>query len=122
MFDDAPDAGSVQRFVPPAGRVRVLITSQNPHWPNRHVLDVPVLPADVTADFLVNATGDPDAAAAAELAAEVGGSPLALEQAAAYIHATAGTMTGYADLFRSGGLACSHAARSLIIRRLWRPR
>ena len=40
-------------------------------------------------------TGDPDEEAARELAAELGGLPLALEQAAAYIHATADSLAGY---------------------------
>ena len=100
VLDDAADAGSVQRFVPPAGPGRILITSQSPHWPTAHVLDVPVLPPDVAADFLMNRTGDLDEVAAADLAAQVGGLPLALEQAAAYIQATAGTLAGYAGLFR----------------------
>src|SRR5262249_24949833 len=33
VFDNVPDWGSVEAFVPPAGRGRVLITSQNQHWP-----------------------------------------------------------------------------------------
>ena len=33
MFDNAPDRASVAAFLPPAGRGRVLVTSQNPHWP-----------------------------------------------------------------------------------------
>ena len=33
VFDNAPDRVSVERFVPPAGAGRVLITTQNQHWP-----------------------------------------------------------------------------------------
>ena len=51
-------------------------------------------------DFLVNRTGDPDRAAASDLAAEMGGLPLALEQAAAYIQATSTTLASYLPLFR----------------------
>ena len=47
-----------------------------------------MLDPEVAAGFLVNRTGDPDEQAAAELAGELGGLPLALEQAAAYIQAT----------------------------------
>ena len=33
VFDNAPDRASVERFVPPAGPGRLLITTQNQHWP-----------------------------------------------------------------------------------------
>ena len=56
---------------------------------------MPVLDRMVAAGFLVTRTGDPDRAAAGELAAELGGLPLALEQAAAYMQATGTTLAGY---------------------------
>ena len=79
---------------------RVLVTTQNQHWPPGQALDVPVLDVEVAADFLVNRTGDPDRAAARVLAAELGGLPLALEQAAAYMQATGTTLARYLPLFR----------------------
>ena len=100
VFDNAPDRASVAAFLPPAGRGRVLITSQNPIWPPGQALDVPVLDAEVAAEFLVNRTGDPDRQAALELAGELGGLPLALEQAAAYIQATGDSLAGYLASFR----------------------
>ena len=100
VFDNAPDRASVAAFVPPAGRGRVLITSQNPNWPPGQALDVPVLDPEVAAEFLVNRTGDPDRQAALELAGELGGLPLALEQAAAYIQATGDSLAGYLASFR----------------------
>jgi hypothetical protein len=100
VFDNAPDRAALERFVPPAGPGRVLITTQNQHWPPGQALDVPVLDVDVAADFLVNRTGDPDRAAARVLAAELGGLPLALEQAAAYMQATGTTLVRYLPLFR----------------------
>ena len=42
LFDNADDLASVAAFLPPAGPGRVLITSQNPHWPGQ-AMDVPVL-------------------------------------------------------------------------------
>ena len=59
-----------------------------------------MLDPEVAAGFLVNRTGDPDRAAARELAAELGGLPLALEQAAAYMQATGTTLARYLPLFR----------------------
>ena len=100
VFDNAPREAWVRRFLPPAGRGRIVITSQSSHWPGRQILDVPVLDSGVAADFLVNRTSDADDAAASELAAELGGLPLALEQAAAYIQASRTTLAGYLGLFQ----------------------
>jgi hypothetical protein len=101
VFDNATDRVSVAPFVPPAGPGRVLITTQNQHWPPGQALDVPVLDTEVAAGFLVDRTGDTDREAARDLAAELGGLPLALEQAAAYMHATGTTLTRYLPLFRT---------------------
>jgi hypothetical protein len=100
VFDNVPDMAAVRAFVPPAGRGRVLVTSQNQHWPPGQALEVPVLGPEVAADFLVSRTGDPDRQAARELAAELGGLPLALEQAAAYMQATADSLASYLALSR----------------------
>jgi hypothetical protein len=99
VFDNA-DEESVRRFMPTAGRGRVLITSQSQHWPGRQMLDVPVLGEDVAAGFLVHRVGDPDSEAAAALASQLGGLPLALEQAAAYVQATGSTLARYLALFQ----------------------
>ena len=99
LFDNAPDQASVQAFVPPAGRGRVLITSRNQIWPPGQALEVPVLDPEVAADFLVSRTDDPDRNAALELAGEVGGLPLALEQAAAYMQATGDNLADYLESF-----------------------
>jgi Tetratricopeptide repeat len=100
VFDNVPDLASVERFLPPAGPGRMLITSQNPNWPHGQPLAVPVLDTDVAADFLITRTSDPDQQAARELASELDGLPLALAQAAAYILATGGTLARYLALFR----------------------
>ena len=100
VFDNAPDRASVARFVPPAGPGRVLITSRDQRWPPGQGLDVSVLDSHVAADFLVSRTGDPDRRAALELAGELGGLPLALEQAAAYVQASGDSLAGYLAMFR----------------------
>ncbi len=100
VFDNAPSRASVQAFVPPAGRGRVLITSRDQIWPRGQALEVPVLDQQVAAGFLGNRTGDPDWRAARELAGELGGLPLALEQAAAYVQATGHSLAGYLAMFR----------------------
>ena len=101
VFDNVTDQAAVERFVPPAGNGRVLITTQNQHWPPRQAIDLPVLELEVAAAFLVNRTGDPNQVMARELAMELGGLPLALEQAAAYVRATRTTLASYLPLFRA---------------------
>jgi hypothetical protein len=100
IFDDAPDRKSVAGFLPPAGPGWVLITSWSALWPSGQALEVPVLDAEVAADYLVRLTGDADRQAALELADELGGLPLALEQAVAYIQATASSLARYLVLLR----------------------
>jgi hypothetical protein len=84
VFDNVPDQESVQRFLPPAGKGQVLITSQSALWPPGQALNVPVLDQQAAATFLIGRTDDPDEQAAADLAEALGRLPLALEQAAAY--------------------------------------
>ena len=100
IFDNAPGRASVARFMPPAGPGRVLITSRNQIWPPGQALDVPVLDPQVAAGFLVSRTGDMDRRAALELAGELGGLPLALEQVAAYVQASGESLAWYLALFR----------------------
>jgi hypothetical protein len=100
VFDNAPDLASVEAFLPPAGPGLVLITSQSQHWPAGWAMQVPVLEPEVAAQFLTVRTGDGDQSAALELASELGGLPLALEQAAAYMQATSTALARYLALFR----------------------
>jgi transcriptional regulator with XRE-family HTH domain len=100
VFDNAPGQEAVRRFLPPAGNGRVLITSQSAVWPPGQAVPVPVLDTEVAARFLASRSGDRDGRAARDLAAELGGLPLALEQAGAYIEATGGTLAGYLSVFR----------------------
>jgi hypothetical protein len=102
VFDNAPDRAAVEEFLPPAGPGRVLVTSQSAVWPPGRAVEVPVLDPQVAAEFLVTRTGDADPQAARELATQLGGLPLALEQAAAYIQATRPmtSMAKYVALFR----------------------
>ena len=99
MFDNVPGPEQVQGFLPPAGDGRVLITSRNALWPPKQAVEVPVLDADAAAGFLVDRAGDPDERAARALAGELGGLPLALEQAAAYTQATGNGLAAYLALF-----------------------
>jgi Domain of unknown function (DUF4062)/Tetratricopeptide repeat len=102
IFDNAPGPVDIDGLLPPEGGGRVLITSQYPLWPGDQELDVPVLDQVMAARFLRSRTGagSGDEAASAELAGELGGLPLALEQAAAYMQATDRSIPDYLGLFR----------------------
>ena len=100
IFDNALDRAAVAPFLPPDGSGQVLITSRNTNWPPGQALEVPVLDTKVAASFLVRRSGDQDEQAATELATELGGLPLALEQAGAYVQASGGSLAGYLALFR----------------------
>ena len=102
VFDNVPGPGSMAGLVRPGGG-GVVITSQFGSWPGRQVLEVPVLDRAVAAGFLVDRTGATDAAeqvVAVELAGELGGLPLALEQAGAYMQASGRSIARYLELFR----------------------
>jgi Tetratricopeptide repeat len=101
VFDNAPDLAAVEAFLPPAGPGRVLITSQSQHWPAGWAVQVPALDPAVAAQLLVARTGDADQSAALQLAEELGGLPLALEQAAAYMQATGTPLIRYLPLYRA---------------------
>jgi hypothetical protein len=101
VFDNAQDHRSVEEFLPPAGDGRVLVTTQSQLWPPSQSLQVPALDTEVAAEFLVSRTSDSDWEAARELADELGGLPLALEQAAAYMQVTGTSLAGYLPLFRT---------------------
>ena len=105
VLDNVPDPGAVEGLAPPAGGGGVVITSRHGYWPGGQVLEVPVLDRDVAAAFLLTRTGAGGAkeeqAAALELAGELGGLPLALEQAGAYMQASGRSIAEYLRLFRA---------------------
>ncbi len=102
VFDNVTDAGSVRELLPSAGVGQVLITTQRSNWPFDQLLHVPVLDDEKALEFLLartGGTGSPETAKA--LATELGGLPLALEQAAAYMAMSGLSMPSYLDLFRT---------------------
>jgi tetratricopeptide (TPR) repeat protein len=105
VFDNAENRAAVRDYVP-QGRGKVIITSREPVWSGVATpLGLEVLAAEEAVDFLCKRTGDTDAAAAATLAEDLGRLPLALEQAAAYIEDTGGSLQYYRQLY-----AENHAA------------
>jgi len=105
IFDNVPGPAEIGGLLPPAGGGRVLITSQYSNWPGEWALEVPELEQATAAEFLMTrtrASGDAEGAAT-ELSGELGGLPLALEQAAAYMGTTGRDIPDYLRLFRDWG-------------------
>ena len=96
-------------YLPPARRGgKVLLTSRAKSFMSVGIkapFRVETLEPEDAVKFLVDRTGNADAEAAAELAAELGYLPLALEQAAAYIETVGGGFAEYLARFHGQGVA-----------------
>ena len=86
IYDNAIDAASIRAFLPAGGTARALITSNAHAWRGLATpVEISVWPKKVGADFLVARAGRADEGSdAGALSQELGGLPLAHEQAAAY--------------------------------------
>ena len=102
ICDNAISPGDIDPLLPEEITGQVLVTSRNPAWPSRYTrLAVDTLAAGTAATLLLGRTGQTDQASARLLADELGGLPLALEQAAAYCTQTGLTFTSYLQLYRT---------------------
>ena len=99
VLDNAEGSEQVDPLIPDPLTGQLLVTTRNPSWPPRYSrLDVTTLSLDAAAGLLTSRTGDPDQAAAHDLAETLGGLPLAVEQAAAYCEQTGRSLSGYRQL------------------------
>ncbi|HSK81448.1 MAG TPA: FxSxx-COOH system tetratricopeptide repeat protein, partial [Thermoanaerobaculia bacterium] len=109
VFDNADDPAMVRPYLPPRRNGgNVLLTSRSKSFVKvgiRDPLRVETLYPNEAVDFLMERTGKADAQGAAALAAELGYLPLALEQAAAYIHTMGASFAEYLTRYQSQGLA-----------------
>jgi tetratricopeptide (TPR) repeat protein/DNA-binding XRE family transcriptional regulator len=95
-----PEAAEpLRRWLPPGLPGHLLLTSRTPMWSAR--LDLEPLSPAAAGRFLLERTGQADAAAAGAIAEMLGCLPLALEQAAAYLEASGRDLDGYAGLLRT---------------------
>ncbi|GGK74978.1 tetratricopeptide repeat protein [Mangrovihabitans endophyticus] len=100
VFDDVIREKDVSHLIP-AGSGQVLITSRDPNLGRLGTaIEVQPLDDDSAARLLMERTGGQDVGAATELAQELGGLPLALEQAAAYCRSTGIEVSGYLPRYR----------------------
>lgn len=105
IFENANDEGEIGPYLPSLGNGRIIITSRDAAWSRLgQPLHVQPLSEMEGATYLLQSTGDLDAAAARELASEFGGLPIALVQAAAHVEATHLSLRGFLELFRTHNL------------------
>jgi Tetratricopeptide repeat len=103
VFDNAPGLGGLCRFVPAAGRARVVVTTTDPVAGGVRSTLVPVGVFSVAeaVAFLTERTGLTDEAGAREVALELGWLPLGLAQAGAVIAAQRLSYAVYLERLRS---------------------
>ncbi len=106
VYDDCPDPETFSRMRPPDGDGTVLVTTRHRGW-GRVARQIPVdVLDDKTAVALLTAvSGDDDTDAAAAAAEQMGGLPLALVQAGAYVDQTGMSLAQYVALLRNRLLA-----------------
>ena len=130
VFDNADDLEMVQEILPTGYQGHVLLTTRARAMGRiAHRLEIEEMDQEIGVLFLLRRAGliEPDAplektsekerALAEELVQELGGLPLALDQAGAYIEETATSLQGYLDFYhtyrlallqRRGGLTADH--------------
>jgi hypothetical protein len=86
IFDNAVDANALNAYLPRGGAAKILVTSNAPRWRGiAEPVEIPLWPKEIGADYLTARTGRVVERAAAEaLSQQLGGLPLAHEQAGAY--------------------------------------
>ena len=122
ILDNVEERGNLRRFVPDHGKGDVLITSREPVFAELGVprsLELRDLDTDEAVRFLLARTGRDDAgpsdrAAAAELVAQLGNLPLALEQAAAYLAEANASFSAYLGAFCKRRVALLERAVGLV--------
>ena len=115
ILDNADDPAMLGPFLRDAGQGHILLTSRAQDFQDLGILEpveLPKLPIEEATEFMLHRCGRQEAEerdAARELARELDGLPLALEQAAAYIHETKAPFRRYLDGYRRRGLALLQA-------------
>ena len=100
VFDNA-EPGTLDGILPAEGTGQVVITSRAADRPGTTTHVIGTLPPAEAAGLLERITGLPASPDAEDLAAELGGLALAIEQAAAYIRQTHGTYADYLQALRT---------------------
>lgn len=100
VFDNAASVGEIAPLLPTGIGGHILITSRSHAWAGvAHHIEVGSLPLAKAARLLRLRSGDHDVAASKKLAEELGGLPLALDQAAGYANECGIRLREYREQF-----------------------
>lgn len=123
VFDNA-EPGTVEGILPDNGTGQVIITSRASSWPGVSASRVVgLLPEQEAIDLLAQISGLPPDEDARQIAEELGGLALAVEQAAAYIRQTGCSYGDYLEALRSDPatvFAADLAQAESVTGRVWR--
>jgi tetratricopeptide (TPR) repeat protein len=109
VFDNAERREDVEPYVPSRIIGHVLITSRHPDWGNlARSIKVPPLPPSDSVKLLLQGLEGGNTTEPCGLADDLGGLPLALAQANAYIRRTACSFRDYRERFRVQGTEFDH--------------
>ena len=117
ILDNADRPALVEPYLPPEPKGHILLTSRAHDFQNLGIperIELPELPTEEATEFLLGRCGRQGAEerdAAWKLARELGGLPLALEQAAAYIMTAGASFQHYLESYRCRGLKLLDAHR-----------
>ncbi|MBM7773504.1 tetratricopeptide (TPR) repeat protein [Actinokineospora baliensis] len=101
ILDNVPSTAALNGLYPARGNGHVLVTSQAGRWPKPDTVHhIVPLPHAAAVELLTTTSEDTDAEAAAELADELGGLPLALTQAAAFAATNGIALATYLRFYR----------------------
>ncbi|MFB9235521.1 FxSxx-COOH system tetratricopeptide repeat protein [Plantactinospora siamensis] len=102
IFDDPPDPAVLGALLPAGGAGHILVTTRDPAWTQRAnaVSTLGGLARPDAVELVCARTGSRDRQLAADLAAEVGDLPLALEQGTAYLRSSGLALDSYLRLLR----------------------
>lgn len=99
VYDNADGVATLRAHLPERGRHHVIITSRNPAWGGvAQPVELEVWSSEQGADFLAERLLGKTRIELGELASDLGGLPLALEQAASYLEETGATVADYRAL------------------------
>lgn len=99
VYDNAEAVEALRPHLPQRGPHRLLITSRNPAWGGvARPLEVAIWTPEQSAEFLAARLPQSHQADRLALASDLGGLPLALEQAASYLEETATPIPDYRQL------------------------
>jgi tetratricopeptide (TPR) repeat protein len=100
VFDNARGPEDVRDYLPQGNNGHVLVTSRNPAFGSvAHPLPVPTMKTTEVMEFLLKRAPSVDETGAKALAEALGGLPLALEHAGAYVEECSASFSGYLELF-----------------------